>query len=140
MKKVIGIISIFVIIGLAVWASFAQGPPSMATLWKLSGGNVTTVGNKSIVAPTILGLTPQSLTVTTEANIALTGSLLLLTGDNDGDNDAIDLQNGTITGQLVVVVGIALIDGDDTITVAMTDTTCTGCLAVVLDEIGDTYT
>ena len=87
----------------------------------------------------ILAVTPQSLEVTTEANITLTSSLLLLTGDNDGDNDAIDLQDGTVTGQQLTIVGVALIDSDDTITVAMTDTTCTGCLTVLLDEIGDTW-
>lgn len=94
---------------------------------------------KNAVADKIFALTPQSLTVTTEANITLTGSLLLLTGDNDTDNDTIDLQDGTVTGQMLTIVGIALIDGDDTITVAMTDTTCTGCLTVLLDEIGDTW-
>ena len=86
-----------------------------------------------------VSLTPQSLEVTTEANIALTGSLLLLTGDDDTDNDAIDLQNGTTPGQLLYIVAVALVDANDTITVAMTDTTCTGCLTVLLDEIGDTW-
>jgi hypothetical protein len=88
---------------------------------------------------TILAVTPQSLEVTTEADITLTSSLLLLTGDNDADNDAIDLQDGTITGQQLTIIGVALIDGDDTITVNMADTTCTGCLTVLLDEIGDTW-
>ena len=92
-----------------------------------------------VTVGTILAVTPQSLEVTTEANITLTSSLLLLTGDNDGDNDAIDLQDGTVTGQQLTIVGVALIDSDDTITVAMTDTTCTGCLTVLLDEIGDTW-
>lgn len=104
-----------------------------------SNGTLSPVGDRSVVA-VISAITPQSLTVTTEANITLTSSLLLLTGDNDGDNDAIDLQDGTVTGQTLIIVGIALIDGDDTITVAMTDTTCTGCLTVLLDEIGDTWT
>jgi hypothetical protein len=82
---------------------------------------------------------PQSLTVTTEADISLTGNILLITGDNDTDNDTIDLQNGSIKGQRLTIIAVALIDADDTITVAMTDTTCTGCQTVLLDEIGDTW-
>ena len=86
-----------------------------------------------------LSMSPQALTVTTEANIALTGSLLLITGDDDTDNDAIDLQDGTTAGQLLFIVAVALVDANDTITVAMTDTTCTGCLTVLMDEVGDTW-
>lgn len=88
---------------------------------------------------TIFSTKPQSLTVTTEADIILTSTLLLLTGDDDTDNDTIDLQDGTYVGQRLTIVGVALIDANDTITVAMTDTTCTGCLTVLLDEIGDTW-
>jgi len=112
------------------------GSNNMATLSE-TGTFTTTAG---VTVGTLLALTPQSLEVTTEADISLTGSMLLLTGDNDGDNDAIDLQNGTVAGQTLVIVGVALIDGDDTITVNMADTTCTGCLTVLLDEIGDTWT
>ncbi len=81
----------------------------------------------------------QALTVTTEADITLTASILSLTGDDDTDNDAIDLQDGTTAGQVLTIVGTALIDSDDTITVAMTDTTCTGCTTVLIDEIGDSW-
>ena len=37
------------------------------------------------------------------------------------------------------IIGVAGIDANDTITVAMTDTTCTGCQTVLLDEVGDTW-
>lgn len=89
--------------------------------------------------PGAVGKTPQSLTVITETDIILTGTLLLITGDNDSDNDNIDPQDGSYVGQSLTIVGVALIDNNDTITVAMTDTTCTGCLTVLMDEIGDTW-
>ena len=126
---------VFLVVGLSI-----AGPPAGPSKWTIdSEGSVKPIGNRSISSITEFALYPQSLSVTTEANITLTGSLLLLTGDDDGDNDAIDLQDGTVTGQVLIVVGVAAIDGNDTITVAMTDTTCTGCLTVLLDEVGDTW-
>jgi hypothetical protein len=83
---------------------------------------------------------PQSLTVTTEANITLTSSLLLLTGDNDSDNDTIDLQDGTYSGQKLRVVAVANVDSNDTLTIdATTDSTCTGCPTILMDSVGDTW-
>lgn len=132
-----GVIAAFFVSFFLAYAGPPAGPPSK---WQIdSEGSLKPVGNKAISSITQLALYPQSLSVTTEANISLTGSLLLLTGDNDADNDAIDLQDGTVTGQILVVVGISAIDANDTITIAMTDTTCTGCLTVLLDEVGDTW-
>jgi hypothetical protein len=70
----------------------------------------------------------------------LTSSWINVTGDNDSDNDSIDLQDGTIDGQKITFYAAALIDADDTFTVNVTDTTCTGCPALVLDEVGDSFT
>jgi uncharacterized membrane protein len=131
------VIIIFVLVVTTTAWSFTPGRPNHWT--KNSDGTTISPQKDRAVVSTLTAITPQSLTVTTEANIALSSSLLLLTGDNDSDNDAIDLQDGTISGQTLIIVGIALIDADDTITVAMTDTTCTGCITVLLDEIGDTW-
>jgi len=58
----------------------------------------------------------------------LTSSMILVTGDNDGDNDSIDLQDGTTAGELITFLMVALVDADDTFTIdAETDSTCTGC-------------
>ena len=107
----------------------------------LAGGTGYGTGDDgSINVNSVLAVLNQDLTVTTEADISLSKSLLLLTGDNDSDNDIIDLQDGQVAGQTLIIHATALIDADDTITVAMTDTTCTGCATVLLDEIGDSWT
>jgi len=66
--------------------------------------------------------------------------VLLLDGDNDSTNESVDLQNGTIPGQQVVLIATADIDSDDTCTVAVTDTTCTNCAAIVFDKVGENAT
>jgi len=92
------------------------------------------------VTATLATLGVQLLEVTTEADITLTAPLLVITGDNDSDNDAIDLQDGTTTGQTLYIVALALIDADDTVTIGITDTTCTNCPTLLLDELGDSWT
>lgn len=79
---------------------------------------------------------------TTEANITnpLPGIVVLLSGDDDGDNDAIDLQNGTKAGQMVILIASANIDADDTCTINMADTTCTNCPAIAFDTVGESAT
>ncbi len=109
------------------------------TYLTIDGSGEEITAHKPLVADVVLAMTPQSLSVTGDANITLTGSLLLLTGDNTSTNKTIDLQDGTVTGQILTIVAIAAVDSNDTITVAMTDTTCTGCLTVLMDEIGDTW-
>jgi hypothetical protein len=96
--------------------------------------NLTTTGT---LTSSILASTPQTISVTTEANLSITSTLVLIGGDNDADNDTVDLQNGTVTGQILVLVGIATIDADDTIIMNYADTTCTGCAAVTFDDAGD---
>jgi hypothetical protein len=83
--------------------------------------------------------TPVTEEFTAEADITdpLTSSVVLLDGDNDGDNDTLDLQNGTTAGQHLHLIASADIDADDTCTISYADTTCTNCAATVFDKIGE---
>ena len=76
---------------------------------------------------------------TTEGDITnpLTGSVVLLDGDNDSENDTIDLQDGTTAGQILYLVAAVDIDADDTCTISMADTTCTNCPAIVFNKVGE---
>lgn len=80
---------------------------------------------------------PETETFTTEANLDITAPLVLLDGDNDTDNDTLDLQDGDFPGQTLQLVAAVDIDTNDTVTIAMTDTTCTNCPAIVFDKIGE---
>lgn len=81
----------------------------------------------------------MTFTFTTEADITdpLTGSVVLLDGDNDGENDTIDLQDGTTTGQILYLIAAVDIDVNDTCTINYGDTTCTNCPATVFDKVGE---
>lgn len=75
---------------------------------------------------------PQSLSVTTEDDVTvgteLTSSVVLLTGDNDTDNDTLTLQDGITDGTILTFFMAAGVDTDDNIIIdAETDSTCTGC-------------
>ncbi|KKN75071.1 hypothetical protein LCGC14_0384450 [marine sediment metagenome] len=85
---------------------------------------------------------PLTETVTTEADITdpLTSTIVLIEGDNDADNDTIDLQNGTTAGQMLILAAHANVDADDTITINYGDTTCTNCAATTLNKIGESVT
>lgn len=87
-------------------------------------------------------MSDSALSVTTEANITdpLASSVLLITGDDDTDNDAIDLQNGETAGQVIYIIAEAAVDVNDTITINMADTTCTNCPAIVFDKVGENAT
>lgn len=79
-------------------------------------------------------------TVTTEANVTdpLTTSVLLITGDNDADNDTIELQDGDVAGQILKIIAAVAVDIDDTMTIdTTTDSTCTNCPAIVMDKVGE---
>lgn len=105
-----------------------------------SAGGINT---KQIHAFGNLVFIPVSETVSTEADLSdpLESSLYLITGDNDGDNDVVQLQNGQTAGQAVFFIAEALIDVDDTITIdTTTDSTCTNCPAIVFNKIGENAT
>jgi hypothetical protein len=90
---------------------------------------------------------PQSITYDDDDNLDqtigsdLTSEVILVTGDNDSDNDSIDLQDGLQAGQKIKFIGAASIDADDTFTIDVaTDSTCTGCSGAgsfAMDDPGD---
>jgi hypothetical protein len=78
-----------------------------------------------------------NVTVGTE----LTTTNVIITGDNDSDDDEIDLQDGTRVGQELTLIAGTGIDFDDVITVDIdTDSTYTGGINITLDEAGDSFT
>ena len=82
---------------------------------------------------------PMTYEFTTEADITdpITSNVVLLDGDDDADNDTIDLQDGTYPGQILYLVAEADIDADDTCTINYGDTTCTNCPATVFNKVGE---
>ncbi len=109
--------------------------------FKVGTNGDTTMAGILTVGSRIIN-TPMALAVTTEANITnpITSNIVLITGDNDADNDTIDLQNGTTAGQTVVLIAEAAVDADDTMTINYGDTTCTNCPATAFDKIGESAT
>jgi len=79
---------------------------------------------------------------TTEANLTdpLIARTVLLDGDNDSDSDTIDLQNGTIAGQELILIASADIDADDTFIINYADTTATNAPALTFDKVGESAT
>lgn len=98
----------------------------------------------------VLANTPQRITYDDDDDVDqtvgtdLTSSTIFVTGDNDTDNDSIDLQNGNVDGQQITFIAIALVDSDDTFTVDVaSDSTCTGCSesgSYALATVGDSVT
>lgn len=86
-----------------------------------------------------LVLHSMTFAFTTEADMTdpLTASTILLDGDNDSDNDTIDLQDGETVGQIAHLVAAVDIDADDTVTINFGDTTCLNCAATVFDKVGE---
>lgn len=105
-----------------------------------TNGDVTTSGDITLAG--YLVNTPMTETVTTEANITdpLTSSIVLINGDNDADNDTIDLQDGEAAGQWVTLSAGTGVDADDTISINYGDTTCTNCAAATFDKQGENAT
>lgn len=99
--------------------------------WDASLTNLDIVGS--------VASTPVTYTFTTEADITtiLTTSVLLLDGDNDSENDTIDLQDGSVAGQVLHLIAAVDIDADDTCTISYADTTCTNCPATVFNKVGE---
>jgi hypothetical protein len=82
-------------------------------------------------------IAPETETFTDDANLDIKAPVVLLAGDNDTNSDTLDLQDGDFPGQTLNLIASANIDTDDTVTIAMTDTTCTNCPAIVFNFIGE---
>ncbi len=110
----------------------------------LSAANAA-MGSEDIVIGNhieVKGLTfvsSSTFTFTTEGDITdpLPSTQLLLDGDNDTENDTIDLQDGEAAGQLLTLIAAVDIDADDTVTINFADTTATNAPAVVFDKVGE---
>ena len=93
-------------------------------------------------------VTPQSLAAETEADITvgteILSSVVLLTGDDDGDHDTLHLQDGITPGTTLSFIVAAVCDDTDTLIIdAETDSTCTGCSTsgiFTFDDPGDSVT
>jgi len=104
--------------------------------------------NKTVTIQKVLSTTPQSKNYSTSdddnetVGVDITSSIVLVTGSNDSDICSIDLQDGTVTGQSLTFVGLALIDADDTFSIDVaSDSTCTNCPGAgvfTFDDPGDT--
>ncbi len=110
----------------------------------LSAANAA-MGSEDIVIGNhieVKGLTfisSSTFTFTTEGDITdpLPSTQLLLDGDNDTENDTIDLQDGEAAGQLLTLIAAANIDANDTVTISFADTTATNAPAIVFDKVGE---
>jgi len=95
------------------------------------------ISNSGSTTTSIVYITPETESFTTEGDMTLTNGIVLLSGDDDSDNDDIDLQDGT-TGTILYLIAAANIDADDTVTIdTTTDSTCTNCPAIVFDTLGE---
>ena len=109
------------------------------------GSDTAVIGNTSMVTTRISGKifnppTIQSCTTTGDMTDPLTSTLVYLAGNDDSSNAVLDLQNGTYDGQMLVLYASTNVDADDTCTIAMTDTTCTNCPAIVFNKVGENAT
>jgi hypothetical protein len=100
-------------------------------------GNLDVAGNATVGGR--IENTPVTFTFDTEGDLTatLTSSVILLDGDDDADNDTIDLQDGTTAGQILYLIAAADIDADDTCTINFGDTTATNAPSVLFDKIGE---
>lgn len=94
-----------------------------------TGGTITIVSRD---------FAPEVEAFTTEADLTIVAEVVLLDGDNDTDNDTLQLQPGDFPGQTVKLIAYKDIDINDTVTIdTSTDTACTNCPAIVFDFIGE---
>jgi hypothetical protein len=119
-----------------------QGTGAGAISATATAGGITLTSASDLLVASRISNTPMTFAFTTEANITtpLTSSIILLDGDNDADNDTIDLQDGTTAGQIAVFIAAVEIDADDTCTINYGDTTCTNCPATAFDKVGESVT
>lgn len=104
--------------------------------------DITASNYAPLASPALTGIishTAQVVTVFTEGDLALTSTLGYIVGDNDSDSDTVDLQDGTVVGQSIWLIAYSGVDADDTVTIAMTDTTCTNCPSVVFNSVNDRW-
>ncbi len=108
-----------------------------------STSNYISIGDAWVgdVSSMTFGTTPVTHAYTVSGDLpSPLATMLLLDGDNDNTVEILDLQNGTIAGQITRLIAAVDIDADDTITINMADTTCTNCPAVVFSTIGESAT
>jgi hypothetical protein len=119
-----------------------QGTGAAAVALTATAGGTTITSASDLLIASRISNTPLTYSFTTEGNITspLTSSIVLLDGDNDAENDTIDLQNGTTAGQIAVLIAAVDIDSDDTCTINYGDTTCTNCPATAFDKVGESAT
>jgi hypothetical protein len=119
---------------------------SSATGWTANLGVTATTMTSSYTI-----VTPQSITYDTSSDedqaigTDITSSVVLVTGDNDGTDEEIDLQDGTVAGQILTFITVDLVDdADDAFIVDVaTDSTCSGCPdsgSFTLETIGSKLT
>lgn len=104
----------------------------------VTAGDDLFVGDDLDVAGIFI-ISPQTIAYTGDGDITITKSVVLLSGDNDGNAETLDLQDGKTAGQILKIIASANIDdtGPDSVTINMADTTCTNCPAIVFDHIGE---
>ena len=94
-------------------------------------------GEVEIINRLVLNDNTFSFTIEADITDPLPSTVILLSGDNDSDNDVIDLQDGETAGQVLYLIASANIDADDTCTINYGDTTCTNCPATVFNKVGE---
>lgn len=82
----------------------------------------------------VLANTPQAKTYNADDDSEtvgsdITSSVVLITTDNDSTDETVDIQDGTVSGQMVTFICVSGCDGtDDGVDIDVeTDSTCTGC-------------
>ena len=115
--------------------------------WDFKTYDVTTTG---AITSNYTIVTPQSKTYESDDDSEaigtdITSSVLLVTGDNDSTDETVDLQDGTIAGQILTVIAVALVDNTDDAFIldVETDSTCSGCPTsgiFTLETVGSSVT
>jgi hypothetical protein len=120
--------------------------------WDFQSYDITTTGTVKggTVTSNYTIVTPQSKTYTEDdgsetIGTDITSSVLLVTGDNDSADETVHLQDGTIAGQILTVIAVALVDDTDDAFIfdVETDSTCSGCPTsgiFTLETIGSSVT
>lgn len=100
-------------------------------------GKYTQVQTAGVLTTIARQFAPETESFTDDQDLSVIARMVLLSGDDDTNSDILDLQDGDFPDQEIHLVASAGIDTDDTVTIAMTDTTCTNCPVIVFDKIGE---